>query len=438
MSKSAEQEYQFATFGDRFKAASMDYIGALLLFFVGALIQTPLFWVGAFSIVMGVICQLFGIFALLFINGYAPSLNRGQTPNRRKNGLKIMKIVNKETLELRDLTDNDMAAMLLRAFVGWFELFLPLPLLLPWAIMSSSKYSQRLADMLVNTVEIKVDPVEEVSMKDFRYKKSDPIKEDVTGTIVTKTKETTEVKIAKEETETGINASLFNIGKVILIISSIILMVCFFDFLAADIVRTVDRSLYIFGGGSFDPGAAYTTARVFQIISYIIFFASCAGLLLISVSLEEEHRMLFYISSGLYLVYIILHIIEENVIYNNAAFMGSINFVNLYSMFMPVGALVLNLIEAILIIVMLFLLSSGIKKIKEKWELNIKPYSVQIALIVFICLWFATIITGIAAQPTAVFATVIFYLRALFGYILTIIYLIIFGRLMKLRKLNPT
>ncbi|HUU77278.1 MAG TPA: hypothetical protein VMX55_02955 [candidate division Zixibacteria bacterium] len=52
--------------------------------------------------------------------------------------------------------------------------------------------------------------------------------------------------------------------------------------------------------------------------------------------------------------------------------------------------------------------------------------------------WFATIITSIATQPETIFATVIFYLRFFFGYLLTITYLIIFGRLMKLRKINST
>lgn len=441
MSKNNVKEIQYATFGERFKAVALDYIGAWLLFFVGALVQTPLFWIGAFSIVMGVICQILGLFALLFINGYGPSLNRGQTPNRRKNGVKIMKIVNKETMELRDLRDDDMGLMILRAFVGWLELFIPFPLLLPWIIISSSKYKQRLADMIVNTVVVKVDPVEEVSIKDFRMKKSDPIPEGdttTTATTTTKTKVTTETKVTEGIVQTGINTSLFNIGKMILIISSIILMICFLDFLIADIIRTVDRSLYIFGGNSFNLGAAYTTARVLQIISYIAFFASCAGLSLISFSLEEEHRLPFIISSALYLVFIILRIIAENTNFSNIELLGTINFVNIYFVVIATGSFVIKLLNAILIIVMLFLLNAGIRKIKEKYQLAIKPFTVQIALIVFICLWFATIITGIAAQPEAVFATVIFYLRFFFGYLLTITYLIIFGRLMKLRKISST
>jgi len=56
LSKNNVKEIQYATFGERFKAVALDYIGAWLLFFVGALVQTPLFWIGAFSIVMGVIC----------------------------------------------------------------------------------------------------------------------------------------------------------------------------------------------------------------------------------------------------------------------------------------------------------------------------------------------------------------------------------------------
>jgi len=215
-------------------------------------------------------------------------------------------------------------------------------------------------------------------------------------------------------------------------------MICFLDFFIADIVRTVDNSLYIFGGGDFNPGAAYTTARVMQIISYIAFFASCAGFALISFSREEEHRLLFIIKTALYLVFIILRIVAENANFSNIELLGTINFVNLYFMGIAIGSFVIELQNAILIIVMLFLLNSGIKKIKEKYPIEIKSFTVQIALIVFICLWFATIITGIAAQPEAVFATVIFYLRAIFGYLLTITYLIINGRLMKLRKISST
>lgn len=429
---------QFATFNERLKPGFMDYFGPFILFFVGALIQTPLFLVGVFSIIMGSIVEILGLFALLFINGYVPALNRGQTPNKLKAGVKMMKIVDKETMELREINDGDLVILLLRAFIGWFELFIPFPLLLPYLIISSNKYNQRLADMIAGTVVVCVEPVEEFSLKDFRMKKSDPYPEGEAFATTTKSSiaVSKETRVAKETAEAGINTSLFNIGKIILLISSIILIICFVGFVIVDIVRTVDRSLYIFGGADINPQAAYILNDVLRILSYIIFFASCAGLIALTLSLESEDRIFFYIASGLYLIFIILLIIKENILYANFIYLGTINFVNAYYPVVTVGGFVLDILNAVLIVTMFFVLNSGIKKITEKYPSNIKPFKAQIALIVFILLWIIIIIIGSAAGPEAIFATVIFYLRELFGYCIVITYAVIFGRLMKLRKIS--
>ena len=145
MSKS-KTSIQFATFMERLKPTFMDYFGPWILFFVGAFVQTPIAGIGIAGIILGAFCELLGIIAILIINGYAPALNRGYTPNKMKHGVRLMKIVNKNTMELREINEGDMGILLLRAIIGWFEAFLFLPIvpgLLSLLIINSSKINQR-------------------------------------------------------------------------------------------------------------------------------------------------------------------------------------------------------------------------------------------------------------------------------------------------------
>ncbi|MBN1330857.1 MAG: RDD family protein [Candidatus Heimdallarchaeota archaeon] len=137
-----------ATFNERVKPAFMDNIGPFMLFFVANLITTNIFSLGVASIILGAIVNFLGLFALLFISGYASSINFGITPNKLRYGVRVLKLVNKDTMEIRTITKSDMALMMGRAFIGWLETFFVLPVLIPYLMITNSKNKQTLTDMI--------------------------------------------------------------------------------------------------------------------------------------------------------------------------------------------------------------------------------------------------------------------------------------------------
>lgn len=446
MSKS-KIDIQFATFMERLKPTFMDYIGPWVLFFVGAFAQTPLAGIGIVGVILGAFCELLGIVALLFINGYTPALNRGFTPNKMKHGVRLMKIVNKDTMELREIKEGDLGILLLRAFIGWFEAFLFLPIvpgLLALLIINSNKNNQRLADMIAGTVVIKVEPVETINLKDFRMKTSDPPPE-FDGVITAKAtgkpaKDPTIDKKLDKEVEDGVftNTSLIVAGKWIFISSAIYLIFAQIVHFISYTLITINRSFYMFRGDMPIGNTAGGLDNVLNIIGYIVLFISCAGFVLYYMGIKSsETKKPLLLTAVFYLLFIIFRIVYIEAMWAKGEFIAYINFSygNLVILGLGYGGFVFEILSTTCLIVTLFLLNEFIRSFNEENQSSVKRFGGHIVLIVFFTLLLVTYITGMIANPVETFGVVIFYCIALFKVILTFVYLGIFAGLIKLRKI---
>ena len=452
MSKNIQaEEIEFAGFTDRLKAAFMDYIGPWLLFFVGAFVQTPLAGIGIAGIILGAFCELLGIVALLFINGYAPALNRGFTPNKMTRGLRLMKIVNKETMELREINEGDLAILLIRAFIGWFEMFLFFPIIpgvLVAIIMSINDKNQRLADMIAGTVIIKVEPVEKVNIKDFRLKKSDP-PPTFDGMAASKTEKGTVVetgvpsKKVEKVGEEGVftNPSLITAGKWIFICSAIYLILAQIVHFVSLTLNTVNRSFLVFGGDAPIDKTARQLDNVLNIIGCIILFINLAGLLLYYFGIRnKETKKPLLISSILYLLFIICWIVYKRAGWPTAQVISFVDFSLGYTLwfYLPIGGFVFDILGTIFLVTSLFFLRKFVKNFNEEHQTNVRSFFGQITLIVFFSLLLIASIMGLAHDPfvsTPEYNIAIYYLVILFRLILTFVYLGIFASFIKLRKI---
>ncbi|MHA1461830.1 MAG: hypothetical protein ACTSQ0_02035 [Candidatus Heimdallarchaeota archaeon] len=448
MSKSkSKTSIQFATFMERLKPTFMDYIGPWFLFFVGAFVQTPLAGIGTAGVILGAFCELLGIIAILFINGYAPALNRGYTPNKMTHGVRLMKIVNKSTMELREIDEGDMGILLLRAIIGWFEAFLFLPLLpglLALLIINTSETNQRIADLVAGTVVIKVEPVEKVNIKDFRYKKSDP-PPTFDGVAAVKAtgkpaKGPTIDKKIEGKTVDGVftNPTLIVVGKWIFISSAIYLILAQIIHFVSFTLRRINTSFYIFGESYPIGNTAWQLDNVLTIIGYVVLFISCAGFVLYYMGIRNsETKKPLLLITGFYLLFIIFRIVYLEAMWSNGSIIAFINIVSGYIVIFGIGygGFVFEILSTICLIVSLFLLNKFIRAFNEENQTNVKRFGGHIVLIVFFTLLLATYITGMVAEPMNVFAVVIFYCITLFKLILIFVYLGIFAGLIKLRKI---
>ncbi len=428
--------------------AFMDNIGPFMLFFVGSFISTNIFGLGIASVILGNIVNFLGLCALLFISGYAPAINFGVTPNKLKHGVKVMKLVNKETMEVRIITKSDMALMMGRAFIGWLEAFFIIPILIPYLMISNSKNRQTITDMIFGTIVIKTNPVEKFTMKDFNFKPSDgkdptqlsqggisgepSVKATSESPIPTTRVEKSELK----QKEIGfVNQGLFNIGKLILIISSIILVVRVFIATILEILYTVDQSLFFFSLSGINIGFIYTLNTVFMYIGIIALVGVCAGLFLITFSLKDEDRKNFLITSIIFGIYFLLRIIRTFVPAGSGILIGSFTFAVSYGFYYRTTKLVLHFILVLLLIAMIIFLNLGIKNLKEKYNMQIKPFTVHIALIVFLIFQIVLAILSVA-EATDIFAVVLFYIVEVVEICFLLTFLTVYARLMKLRKIE--
>lgn len=451
MSKSkSETGIQFATFMERLKPTFMDYIGPWILFFIGAFIQTPIMSIGVAGVILGAFCELLGIVAILFINGYTPALNRGYTPNKMKHGIRLMKIVNKETMELREITEEDLGILLLRAIIGWFEAFLFLPIvpgLLALLIINMSENNQRIADMVAGTVVIKVEPVETVNIKDFRMKKSNP-PPTFDGDAAVKatgkpTKEPTIDKKLDKKAVDGVftNPSLIVAGKWIFISSAIYLILAQIVLFILSILQIVNISFLIFDGSIPIGNTANDLNDVLSIISYIALFIICVGFVLYYIGIQNpETKKPLLISTIFFLLFTIFRIVTFEANWMKWTTYAETNFPYGVNLFFGISNwfLVFLILSTSCLITSLFLLNKFISSFNEEHQTNVKKFVGHIGIIIVFTLLLATFITGFithSATTTNIFGAVIYYSVTLFQMILTLVYLGIFAGFIKLRKI---
>ncbi len=441
---------QFATFMERLKPTFMDYIGPWLLFFVGAFVQTPIAGIGIFGIILGVFCELLAIIALLFINGYAPALNRGFTPNKMTHGVRLMKIVNKDTMELREVDEGDMGILLLRAIIGWFEAFLFLPIvpgILALLIINSSATNQRIADLVAGTVVIKVEPVEKVNIKDFRMKKSDPSPTfDGISSIQTtgKSKKKQIDKKLDKKFDDGIfsKPTFIVVGKWIIISSSIYLILAQIVKFVSRTLRLVNTSFKIFGEEQPIGNTGSELHNVLTIIGYVVLFICCSGFVLYYLGIRNTKTKKPLIISGiLYLFFIIFRIVFIETIWNGkmiAIIDYGFGYDHIQYNGVGYGGFVFQIVSTVCLILSLIFLSKFVMNFNAEHQTNIRKNFGQISLIVFFSLFFVTLFIGLIAdaeETTVMFSTVIFYIRRLFEICLVFVYLGIYAKLIKLRKI---
>ena len=193
--KTPDVKEPLATFGQRAKAALFpDYLVPILLMICGAILFA--FASDVFMIVGGVIVQFlaFVTFAANLI--FRPYKSRGQSSGKNRQHITVKKIVDKEKWTLADIGEGDVGLVIGRAIVSWLEVFIPIPILIPFLMISSSNNNQTLSDRIFNTVVVQVDPEEYT----FKKKDDDAETTDDKATETTTTKKTTEKKTTTSKT----------------------------------------------------------------------------------------------------------------------------------------------------------------------------------------------------------------------------------------------
>ncbi|MBN1330858.1 MAG: hypothetical protein JXA54_15400 [Candidatus Heimdallarchaeota archaeon] len=233
----------------------------------------------------------------------------------------------------------------------------------------------------------------------------------------------------------NVNIGLLKIGKLVLIISSIILIIRVSISTIAEIVFAIEQSYYFFNLVSFNGAFIYKISTVFGYIGIVALICNCVGLFLITFSLENADRKNFLIASIIYGAYIILRIIRMFISPYQGLILGWINFGSPFLFGYNYGRLILNILAVLLLITMVLFLNIGIKKLQNKYLMQIKPFTIYIALIVFLILQIVLAILSVA-NATDIFAVVLYYVKEVLEICFLLTFLTIYARLMKLRKIE--
>ncbi|MHA1442666.1 MAG: RDD family protein, partial [Candidatus Heimdallarchaeota archaeon] len=150
-----------ATFNERFMAGLIDYGIIIGAFIIGTIILSILSWVswGLIEILfwfLGSILELVAIAAFVFLKIYMPFKKDGQSFGKKKQNIKIMIIEDEEKWTLRDVQEDDIGPIIVRAILGWFEVAI-IPVVIAWYFITNDNNRQRLADQVGKTVIVQVD-----------------------------------------------------------------------------------------------------------------------------------------------------------------------------------------------------------------------------------------------------------------------------------------
>ncbi|MHA1245317.1 MAG: RDD family protein [Candidatus Heimdallarchaeota archaeon] len=151
-----------ATFNERFMAGLIDYGIIIGSFIIGTIILSILSWVswGLIEILfwfLGSILELVALAAFVFLKIYMPYKKDGQSFGKKKQNIKIMIIEDEEKWTLRDVQEDDIGPIIVRAILGWFEVAI-IPVVIAWYFITNDNNRQRLADQVGKTVIVQVDP----------------------------------------------------------------------------------------------------------------------------------------------------------------------------------------------------------------------------------------------------------------------------------------
>jgi uncharacterized RDD family membrane protein YckC len=151
-----------ATFNERFMAGLIDYGIIIGSFIIGTIMLSILSWVswGLLEIlfwILGSVLELIALAAFAFLKVYMPFKKDGQSIGKKNQKIKIMIIEDEEKWILRDIGEDDLMPIILRAIVGYLEVVI-VPVIIAWYFITNDNNRQRFADQAAKTVVVQIDP----------------------------------------------------------------------------------------------------------------------------------------------------------------------------------------------------------------------------------------------------------------------------------------
>ncbi|NHJ84493.1 MAG: hypothetical protein FK734_03475 [Asgard group archaeon] len=408
--KTPDVKEPLATFKQRAMAGLVpDFLVPVMLLITGSILFAFSFG-DALMIVGGVVCQLCALLTFIGAFIFLPYKRRGQTNGKIRQHITTKKIVSKETWELRDLGEGDIGLLVGRAIVNWIEVFLPIPVLIPYLMISSSNNNQTLTDRIFGTVVVQVDP-EEYSIK---KEKGEVSAGSITRTTTTKTtKPTTTTKTTR--TEPSESNTLLIICKFTFIGASIIPILYFLLMIIQSILITVSFSINAWGGywplngvifGRFVTGLG--------IVAYICFFLIAAAIFLSAMQYQDKMRINLFISGGLFVGFTIFWIIAYSANWSSPV---PFLYLNGNPVSAYVGTIVFVLLAAICLFISLLFFNKFIKQANEEYGYEMPTFKGHFVLIALTILRLIIFIIGVAVVPDLAFGATIYYLSKLVVWI---------------------
>lgn len=152
-----------ATFYERFMAGLIDYGIIFATFVIGSILITiiskiPMHWVlDVLFWLIGIVLELACVAAFIFLFIYMPYKKDGQSFGKKNQQIKIMMIEDEKKWTLRPIQEGDIGPIIIRAIVGWIEVFI-VPVVIAWYFITNDPNSQRLADKVSKSIIVQVDP----------------------------------------------------------------------------------------------------------------------------------------------------------------------------------------------------------------------------------------------------------------------------------------
>ncbi|MHA1355190.1 MAG: RDD family protein [Candidatus Heimdallarchaeota archaeon] len=393
-----------ATFKQRAMAGLVpDYLVPILLMITGGIVFA--FASDALTIVAGVVCQLAALLQWIANFIFRVYKFRGQTMGKQRQHITTKKIVDKEKWILEDLGEGDIGLIIGRAIVSWIEVFFIIPIIIPYLMLSSSNNNQTLADRLLGTVVVQIDPEEYDPKKKGKEDEKAVEGKTTTTTKTTKKKSTTAKTTPTQEGETNTPAL---ISKFVLLGGSILPVFTYFLLFVYSVVITVNFSINAWGGFSpFNGYLFWKATNGFRIVSYICFFLMSAAIIVLALQYSEKAKTNLLVSGGLFGGFTILYIIYYEANWDYVPFL----YLNGNPVWVAVGNVIFWTLAITALIISLFFFNKFIKQVNEEHDQNIPKFIGQYVLIPIVILRLIIFIIGVAAVPELAFGATIYYLN---------------------------
>lgn len=411
--KTPDVKEPLATFKQRAMAALVpDFLVPVMLLITGSILFGFSFG-DALMIVGGVVCQLCALLTFIGTFIFLPYKRRGQTNGKVRQHITTKKIVNKETWELRDIGEGDIALLIGRAIVNWIEVLFIIPSLIPYLMISSSTNNQTLTDRLFSTVVVQVDPEEYSVKKEKGQGTTEPAKGTSTTTSTKTTKTTTTAKTTR--IEPGESNTFLTVSKFVFIGAAIIPIIYYLLMIIQSILTTVSFSINAWGGFWPFNGAIFGRfVNGIGIVAYICFFIIAAAIILLAIQYYDKMRTNLFVSGGLFVGFTIFWIIAYSANWSSTV---PFLYLNGNPVSAYVGTIVFVILAAICLFISLLFFNKFIKQAKDEYGQEMPTFKGHFVLIVLAILRLIIFIIGVAAVPDLAFGATIYYLSKLVVWI---------------------